>query len=100
MQRERQEELPEELELKRCWQGSEAGGHSRAEARLKQHWRDGRAAGMPLIPLPDKREETQGSQDAIERDVGDEITQVVADGPGQVLGGERENTRHHFAHLG
>lgn len=32
------------------WGGSEAVGHSRAEARLKQHWRDGRAAGMPLSP--------------------------------------------------
>lgn len=79
---------------RRCWQGSEAVGHSRAEAL--EWWESSRDA---LDPLPDKREETQGPQDAIERDVGDEVAQVVADGPGQVLG-DRENTRYHFAHLG
>lgn len=39
---------------------------------------------------PDEVEEKDGSQDTIERDVGDEETGVVADGPGQVL---RRETR-------
>lgn len=65
-------------------------GHSRAQARLKEHCRDGSSRDA-LDPLPDKGEETQGSQDAIERDVGEEVAQVVADGPGQVLGGERKH---------
>ena len=34
---------------------------------------------------PDEVEEKDGSQNTIERDVGDEETGVVADGPGQVL---------------
>lgn len=34
---------------------------------------------------PDEVEENDGSQDAIERDVSDEESGIVADGPGQVL---------------
>lgn len=34
---------------------------------------------------PDNVEEKDGSEDTIERDVGDEETSIVADGPGQVL---------------
>lgn len=44
-----------------------------------------------LYLLPDKSEEKQGSQNAIEWDVCDEIAHVVADGPGQVLGEERKH---------
>ena len=51
---------------------------------------------LPLVTLgkllhlhktqaPDEVEEKDGSQNTIERDVGDEETGVVADGPGQVL---------------
>ena len=41
---------------------------------------------------PDEVEENDGSQDTIERDVGDEETGIVADGPGQVL--PRETVRY------
>lgn len=40
---------------------------------------------------PDEVEENDGPQDTIKRDVGDEETGIVADGPGQVL--RRETVR-------
>lgn len=48
---------------------------------------------------PDEVEEKDGSQDTIERDVGDEETGVVADGPGQVLRRETQ-TWEYLALLG
>lgn len=42
----------------------------------------GESSGDALYLLPDKSEEKQGSQNAIEWDVCDEVAHVVTDGPG------------------
>lgn len=49
---------------------------------------------------PDEVEEEGGSEDAVERSVGEEETGVVADGPGQVLPRETRLDREGPSSLG